>query len=97
MAGAGAGIVGGQGQTYECVIVVMRNWRQYRFDYLIQIAQVISAAASFYVPFSEEMLAQRLSITLAILLTLTLFTKERPPVIEEIPYSTIHDEFQQFM
>lgn len=70
---------------YHADVVIMRNWRQYNFDYFIQIAQVVCAAFSFYVPFSEDMLASRLSITLAILITLTVFTKERPPVIEEIP------------
>ena len=43
------------------------------------------------------MFSNRLGITLAILLTLIFFTKERPKVIETLPYATVHDEGEKWL
>lgn len=63
----------------------------------LQISQVMCAGFSSFVPISDSVLADRMSITLAILLTLVVFTQERPTIIESIPYPTLHDKFEQYM
>ena len=48
--------------------------------------QVVLAMFSLYVPMAEDSLANRLSITLTVILTLVAFTIERPAVIEDLSF-----------
>ena len=50
-----------------------------------------------YVPFNDDMLPNRLSITLTVILTLVSFTICRPSVIEQLPYPTLHDQYERLM
>lgn len=81
--------------TYQFEIFLSRGWTKYLFDCFIQIMQIVIALTSLWVPFTDDMLAGRLSIALAIMLTLVVFTKERPTVIQELPFATAQDEFEQ--
>merc|ERR1719210_2853210 len=94
--------IGGMGQpdglTYTFHIVLRRLWYpRYVFNFVIQNLQVIAAMVSLYVPFTDDMLANRMSITLTVLLTLVGFTCTRPALIEHVPYPTLHDNYGQLM
>eukprot|EP00927_Polykrikos_kofoidii_P018857 TRINITY_DN18782_c0_g1_i1.p1 TRINITY_DN18782_c0_g1~~TRINITY_DN18782_c0_g1_i1.p1 ORF type:complete len:1208 (+),score=179.78 TRINITY_DN18782_c0_g1_i1:187-3810(+) len=87
-----------EGYEYVLHIVLRRVWYpRYFFDFLIQNLQVVSAIASLYVPFSDAMLADRMSITLTILLTVVASTSSRPPAIDGLSYPTTYDTYMQIM
>lgn len=86
---------------YRLDIVVGRNWTRYIFDFLILIILVMAAAFSLYVPLTydgwSDTLTNRLSITLTVVLALVSFTSVRPSVIEDLPYATLHDQYERIM
>lgn len=87
-----------EGFTYVLHIVLRRVWYpRYFFDFLIQNLQVMGAIASLFVPFSSDMLADRMSITLTILLTVVASTSSRPPAIAGLAHPTTYDTYMQVM
>eukprot|EP00397_Hematodinium_sp_SG-2012_P001422 GEMP01001424.1.p1 GENE.GEMP01001424.1~~GEMP01001424.1.p1 ORF type:complete len:1011 (+),score=179.60 GEMP01001424.1:380-3412(+) len=83
--------------VYQVDLLLIRITKRYLFDFMIQVFQVVCACFSCWVPFTSDCLANRLSITLTVILTLVAFTTQRPPVIDELPYPTFHDTFEQYM
>merc|ERR1711990_389895 len=55
---------------YHVEVVLVRDWRKYMFDFMNYALLVFIAGCSIYVPLNDDLLANRLSITLAIVLTL---------------------------
>ena len=75
-----------------------RDFRFYFFDFMIQVAMVILALLSLYVvPYNEEVLANRASITIVLVLTLVTFANERPQAVEFIPYAAWHDIYMRIV
>eukprot|EP00747_Dinoflagellata_sp_TGD_P048649 gnl/TRDRNA2_/TRDRNA2_145733_c1_seq1.p1 gnl/TRDRNA2_/TRDRNA2_145733_c1~~gnl/TRDRNA2_/TRDRNA2_145733_c1_seq1.p1 ORF type:complete len:1161 (+),score=168.05 gnl/TRDRNA2_/TRDRNA2_145733_c1_seq1:236-3484(+) len=93
--------MGGSGGKNRCeyrmFLLLKRQWPRYVFDFAILVLEVITACSSFFVPFTENMLSDRMSITLTVLLTIVATTTTRPAVIDKLPYSTLHDLFEQYM
>lgn len=84
--------------AYTLHIILRRRWfPRYLLDFGIISLQVIAAAASLWVPFTPDMLANRMSITLTVLLTLVSASGARPPVIESVPYPTLYDNYGKLM
>eukprot|EP00930_Biecheleria_cincta_P039447 TRINITY_DN27125_c0_g2_i1.p1 TRINITY_DN27125_c0_g2~~TRINITY_DN27125_c0_g2_i1.p1 ORF type:complete len:1165 (+),score=238.51 TRINITY_DN27125_c0_g2_i1:83-3496(+) len=82
---------------YLLVMVLARNWKARLFDFCIQILLTLVSLFSIYVPFNADTVANRLSISLAIILTIVFFATEKPAVIADLSYSTSHDSFEQNM
>eukprot|EP00928_Gymnodinium_smaydae_P008522 TRINITY_DN13101_c0_g2_i1.p1 TRINITY_DN13101_c0_g2~~TRINITY_DN13101_c0_g2_i1.p1 ORF type:complete len:1186 (+),score=269.39 TRINITY_DN13101_c0_g2_i1:291-3848(+) len=83
---------------YDIYIVMRRRWYpRYVFDVFIQNLEVMIACSSIYVPFNTDTLANRLSISLTILLTVVSASGSRPPAVESVPYPTLHDTYAQLM
>jgi len=83
--------------SYQVDLILARKAERYAFDFVIQILQVSCAAFSCFVPLNDDCIANRLSITLTVILTLVAFTTQRPMVIDKLPYQTLHDWYEQFM
>ncbi|CAE8667731.1 unnamed protein product, partial [Polarella glacialis] len=77
--------------TYTVELIVSRDWRCYQVDFLLRFLLALICLSSIYVPYTDDMLPNRLSITLAIVLTLVSFALSRAPAIEKLTYSTYHD------
>lgn len=82
--------------TYEIVLIMSRRFWRHVFNFVILIVMVFVAAASIFCTMETQALANRLSISLTVLLSLVAFTTQRPSAIEHIPYSTFHDNYVQF-
>jgi len=82
---------------YRIDMIMVRDPGHYHFDFLIQDLQVICAMFSFAVPINADCMANRASITLTVVLTLVAFTTQRPAVIENLHYTTVHDWYEQLM
>eukprot|EP00929_Paragymnodinium_shiwhaense_P056677 TRINITY_DN28369_c0_g1_i1.p1 TRINITY_DN28369_c0_g1~~TRINITY_DN28369_c0_g1_i1.p1 ORF type:complete len:1204 (+),score=282.62 TRINITY_DN28369_c0_g1_i1:72-3683(+) len=83
---------------YQVYIVLKRRWYpRYVIEMSITIVQVLMACFSAFVPFNEDMLANRLSITLTIALTVVAASSQRPAPIEGVPYETVYDMFNRSM
>jgi len=82
---------------YRLDIVVSRNWWAHFFDIAIQILLTVVSLCSVWVPFNTDTIANRLSISLAIILSIVFFVTERPAAIADVSYSTAHDKFEHVM
>lgn len=86
------------GSLYTFHVVLQRQWYpRYVTDFFIQNLQVILASTSLWIPFNVDTLANRMGISLMVLLTLLASTNTRPALIDTVPYSTLHDSYGQFM
>mmetsp|Transcript_64668 Transcript_64668/g.140841 ORF Transcript_64668/g.140841 Transcript_64668/m.140841 type:complete len:1198 (-) Transcript_64668:69-3662(-) len=92
------GMASQEGESYIYYIVLRRRWYpRYVMDFVLNILQVVVAMFSFWVPFTDDMLSNRMSITLTVMLTLVAAASTRPPVIDSLPYPTLHDHYGQFV
>jgi len=82
---------------YKIDMIWVRDITSYIFDFIILALQVTVALFSFSVPINSDCMANRASITLTVVLTLVAFTTQRPAAIEQVPYYTIHDTYEQIM
>jgi len=83
---------------YHFYVILRRRWYpRYVFDILIMNLEVFVACMSIWVPFNPDMLANRLSISLAILLTIVAGVSSRPAAIDTVPYSSAYDVYAQVM
>ena len=76
-------------------VLLSRRSVIYLFEFLIQAALVIAGGAALFVPFGDSILVDRSSVLLAVLLTLVIFTLERPASIDGVPYATLQDKIEQ--
>eukprot|EP00927_Polykrikos_kofoidii_P035519 TRINITY_DN30090_c0_g1_i1.p1 TRINITY_DN30090_c0_g1~~TRINITY_DN30090_c0_g1_i1.p1 ORF type:complete len:1131 (-),score=166.54 TRINITY_DN30090_c0_g1_i1:141-3533(-) len=83
--------------AYQLEVVVVRDWRNYLFDFVLRILMVFVGLCSVFVPYTPDALSSRLGITLTINLTLVTFTIERPSAVEELTYETWYDRFSKIM
>jgi hypothetical protein len=87
-----------QGNEYHVEVVLARNWTKYfMYPFLPVLMLVAIAALSGFVPLYPDVLANRLSITLAVVLTIVICATERPAAIERVCYGTTQDFFLKFM
>ncbi|CAE8615934.1 unnamed protein product, partial [Polarella glacialis] len=82
---------------YLLHIIVVRNWQSHLFEFCIQQLLTCVSLCSIWVPFNSDTIANRLSISLAIILAIVFFATEKPATIAGLHYSTIHDSFEQRM
>eukprot|EP00403_Amphidinium_massartii_P020864 CAMPEP_0178393008 /NCGR_PEP_ID=MMETSP0689_2-20121128/11968_1 /TAXON_ID=160604 /ORGANISM="Amphidinium massartii, Strain CS-259" /LENGTH=1116 /DNA_ID=CAMNT_0020013591 /DNA_START=121 /DNA_END=3468 /DNA_ORIENTATION=- len=84
------------GHSYILTVCLRRLWYpRYVFEFVIQNLQVLTALFSIFVPFTEDLLANRMGITLTVLLTLVSSMSSRPALIEMVPYPTLWDNYGQ--
>ena len=82
---------------YRLAILLKPQFSHYTIDFLIQVLQVLLSCSSCFVPYSENILDNRMTITLTILLTIMASTRNRPAIIESFSCPTLHDHFQQYL
>lgn len=81
---------------YQVELLLIRKGQRYIFDFLIQLLCFCCALCSCWVPFTADCVTNRLGISLMLLLTVVAFTFSRPHIINEVPYATFHDTFEQW-
>lgn len=92
------GAVDKEDTVYDFTMVLRRSWfPRYFFDILIYNLQTLAASFSLFTPYDGDMLANRMSITLTVLLTVVGVSTTRPKAIEDLPYQTLHDWYGQLM
>lgn len=83
-----------QYDEYIFEIVVVRVWMAYWFDFYIQILLLVVSLCSVWVPFNDDTIANRLSISLTVVLSIVFFATVKPAAIGELTYVTWHDRFE---
>jgi hypothetical protein len=82
---------------YQVEMVVLRTWTTYFFDFWIQMLLVAISLSTCWVPFNDDCVPNRLSISMTIVLAIVFFATTKPAAIADLTYNTQHDFWDQCM
>jgi len=83
-----------KGEAFQVTVVVQRPVLGHQLgEFAVLVLLTLLSAVSFWDTASPE-LSSRMSITLTIILTLAVYTSQRPAAIDKVPYATVQDHVE---
>eukprot|EP00930_Biecheleria_cincta_P043485 TRINITY_DN29859_c0_g1_i1.p1 TRINITY_DN29859_c0_g1~~TRINITY_DN29859_c0_g1_i1.p1 ORF type:complete len:1145 (-),score=189.64 TRINITY_DN29859_c0_g1_i1:77-3298(-) len=77
--------------SYKLEMLYVRDYSAYMSDFWLKFLLTVICLLAVFVPYTDDILANRLSITLGIVLTLVSFATARAAAVESLCYDTYFD------